>query len=77
MKGTTRELKSLDDLPFSVKFKMLRRTRGYSVEQFSDISGLSLYQISALEQRDKEPDIIELKLICKALNVSPKIFINF
>ena len=40
-------------------------------------SGLSLYQISALEQRDKEPDIIELKLICKALNVSPKIFINF
>ena len=77
MKGTTSELKSLDDLPFSVKFKMLRRTRGLSVEQFSDISGLSLYQIRALEQRDKEPDIVELKLICKALNVSPKIFINF
>lgn len=55
---------------FPAKLKQLRIEHGYTVQQASELIGLSKNAISNYEQGIREPSLNVLKAICKLYNVS-------
>ena len=55
---------------FPAKLKQLRIEHGYTVQQASELIGLTKNAISNYEQGIREPSLNVLKAICKLYNVS-------
>ena len=53
-----------------IKIKSIRRSKGYTIRQLSEMSGISKSQIARIENGEQSPTIDTLCEIAKALGVS-------
>ena len=61
----------------STRIKELRLARGLSTNKLSNAAGLSQIYVRKLENGECSPTIASLELLCQALGVSFKDFINY
>ena len=67
----------LNNLPFGYKLQAVRRARGLTVRQLSELSGVSTGQISYIENGRSNPSIATLEILCKTLNIDSSIILDF
>jgi transcriptional regulator with XRE-family HTH domain len=55
---------------FGARLKAERIRRGFTIDKFSELTGISISSITALENRGVEPRMCALKALAQALDCS-------
>lgn len=61
----------------AARIKQLREERGYSTNKLSTAAGLSQSYVRKLENRESNPTIESLELLCQALEITLIDFLNY
>ena len=65
------------DFNVSARIKELRMERGLSTNKLSNLAGLSQSYVRKLENGECSPTLESLELLCHALNITFRDFINY
>lgn len=57
-------------IKFGTRVKVLRQERGFTQEQFSKICGLHKNYIGMVERGERNPSLLNIEIIAKALDIS-------